>query len=110
MTSDALHSFRSGVWRRSHKRVATERRQVVQPNPDGGWDVLTPTGGTALSHHATGDQAEIWTRIILLQSGGGTVVVRNALGETLRSVRVESVQDLEFGPSVFADENASPAE
>jgi hypothetical protein len=54
-------------------------RHVV-PNADGGWDVVSPKGGRASSHHDTQADAIGRAREIVGNVGGGEVVIHGRDG------------------------------
>ncbi len=55
-------------------------RRVVQPNPDGGWDVKNPGGAKASAHTNTQADAIKRGREILGNLGGGELEIRNQQG------------------------------
>jgi hypothetical protein len=56
-------------------------RRVVQPNPNGGWDVKNPRGARASAHTDTQADAVDRAREILTNLGGGELEIRNRQGE-----------------------------
>ncbi len=60
--------------------MARRNERHVQPNPNGGWDVLKPNADRVSSHYDT--QAEAITRAkeIVGRAGGGEVVIHGRDG------------------------------
>jgi Uncharacterized protein conserved in bacteria (DUF2188) len=56
-------------------------RRVVQPNPEGGWDVKNPRGERASVHTGTQADAIDRAREILSNLGGGELEIRNRQGQ-----------------------------
>lgn len=56
-------------------------RRVVQPNPDGGWDVRNPRAERSSAHTDTQSDAVDRAREILNNLGDGELEIRNRQGE-----------------------------
>ena len=81
-----------------------EQRHVV-PRPDGGWEVIARTGGTAardvtprgraVSRHATREQACDRAREMLRLAGGGELVIYEANGQVCARHTIGSGHELQ---------------
>jgi hypothetical protein len=72
--------------------LARNERHVV-PDPDGGWNIVTPGGSRASGHTDTQQQAIDRAREIVGNSGGGEVVIHRPNGEIRNSDTISPGND-----------------
>ena len=72
--------------------MAGTERHVV-PNEGGGWDVLAPGSSQASAHLERQDQAIDRAREILLNEGGGELIVHDEQGQVRQKDTVPSGHD-----------------